>query len=235
MRIMTFNIQHGLDYKNKVIDLGLFADAISRFGADVCGLNEVRDEGPHKEYTDQAGCIARKIGFHHYFGEAIRFDGNNPYGNAIVSRFPFDSVETIIIPDPADKSEPTYYETRCVIRAVAEIEGKKICFLVCHMGLAKTERISAVDTILEILDKTDIPTILMGDFNAQPDASELAPLFERLSDVDGVTVNRGALTCPSDAPTEKIDYILYRGLTCKRAEIITEVISDHFPVIAEFE
>ena len=52
MKIMTFNIQHALDYKNQVIDIELFADSIKKFGADVCGLNEVRNKGVREDYAD---------------------------------------------------------------------------------------------------------------------------------------------------------------------------------------
>lgn len=232
MRVMTFNILHGLDYKNKIIDLDLFISSIKKYRADVCGLNEVRGEGPLDGYTDQTNALGDGLGFSRYFGEAIKVDGTSPYGNAILSRYPFKSVETVLIPDPDDKNEESYFETRCVIKAVADVDGTDICFLVCHMGLMESERKNAVKTLCKILDEIKSPLILMGDFNTEPQDPVLAPLFERLED----TCNKAAeKTFPSDNPRVKIDYILYKGLECVDVTTVKEVISDHLPIFADFK
>lgn len=241
MRIMTFNIQHALDYKNKIIDTGLFARKIKEYGADICGLNEVRGEGTLEDYTDQTNSIADELSFHRYFGEAIKVDGTSPYGNAIVSKLPFKSVETIKIPDSDNNDEinrdgePVHYESRIIIKAVLEIEGKEFCVLVTHMGLAVSERINAINTLCEIIDNTEIPIILMGDFNSTPNEVILTPLFDRLEDTNSFAINPNVHTFASYKPEIKIDYILYRGLKCTYAETIEEIVSDHFPIIAEFE
>ena len=236
MKVMTFNIQHALDYKNRVIDTDLFADAIKKLGVDFCGLNEVRGDGPIDSYTDQTNAIGDRLGFHRYFGEAIKVRGTSPYGNAVVSRYPFKSVETIKIPDPDIDDEldrdgdPVHYESRCIIKSVIEYQGKDICFLVTHFGLAKSERINAVNKLCEIIDETELPLIIMGDFNTEPDDEILTPLFDRLKTVDTVKP-----TFPSYNPEIKIDYIFYKGLECRYSETINEVYADHLPIIAEFE
>lgn len=234
MKIMTFNIQHALDYQKQIIDLDLFAKSIQEFNPDVCGLNEVRGAGPLEGYTDQTSSIGNALGYHHYFGEAIKVLGHSPYGNAIVSRFPFASIETIAIPDPEEKNEGDYYESRCVIRAEVELEGVRVCILVCHMGLNLGERKNAVSTICRLIDSTDLPIILMGDFNTLPGSPELQPICERLHDAACMDKSPVVCTYPSDAPNIKIDYIFYRGLVCKSVTTIERVISDHLPIIAEF-
>ena len=240
MRVMTFNIQHALDYKNQIIDVDLFASVIKKFGADICGLNEVRGEGPIDGYTDQTNALADKLGFNRYFGEAIKVRDTSPYGNAVVSNFPFKSVETVAIPDPEIRNEidrdgdPVHYESRCITKAVVEVKGKEICFLVTHMGLAESERKNAVLTLCNIIDETEMPLILMGDFNSLPNDEILLPFFERLKDTDLKSVNPNAFTYPSYSPKIKIDYIFYRGLECLHAQTVEEVFSDHFPIIAEF-
>lgn len=232
---MTFNIQHALDYQNQVIDTDLFVNAIGLYNADVCCLNEVRGEGPIEGYTNQTDAIGDGLGFFRYFGEAVKVDGTSPYGNAFVSILPFKSCETVAIPEVKDKSKDEYHEPRCVIRAVIEIDGKDICFMNCHMGLSDGERIEAVKTICELIDSTDLPIILTGDFNTTPDDTVLNPIYDRLLDSDEKAVNKGMYTYASYLPENKIDYIFYRNLECAYSEVITEIYSDHFPIIAEFK
>lgn len=234
MKIMTFNIQHCLDYKKQIIDIDLFANTIKKYDPDVCGLNEVRGYGPLDGYTDQTNTLGDKLGWDRYFGEAIKVKKSSPYGNAIVSKYKFKSAETIKIPDPKFRIERASYETRCVIKAIAEIDGCDICFLVCHMGLAKGERKNAVKTICDLIDDINMPVILMGDFNTEPNDKVFAPLLKRLKDTNEKSETPNMGTYPSDAPKKKIDYIFYRGLKCKKVKIITQVVSDHLPIIAEF-
>lgn len=236
MKVMTFNIQHCLDYKKRIVDTNLFAYAIKKHNVDFCGLNEVRGAGPLEDYTDQTNAIADRIGFYGFFGEAIKVKSTSPYGNAVVSRYPFKSVETIKIPDPEKQNEldrdgePVHYESRCIIKAIINAEDKEICILVTHFGLALSERKNAVEKLCEIIDNTDLPLILMGDFNTEPDDEILSPLSERLK-----SVYASENTFPSDNPQIKIDYIFYRGLECIHSETINEIYADHLPITAEFE
>ena len=81
LRIMTFNIQHCMNYITREIDYPLFAKTIAESGADIVGLNEVRGESETEGYDDQARILAEGAGYkYHYFAEAIRFNGRDPYG-----------------------------------------------------------------------------------------------------------------------------------------------------------
>lgn len=235
MKFISFNIQHATDYIRQVINLPYFANEFKRLDPDFLGLNEVMDDGPDEEYSAQVEFFTKTLGWNGYFGLGEMIDGENPFGNAILSKHPIKKAETIAIPDPEDKSEPAYYESRCVIRSEIEVNGKDVCWLVCHMGLAKLERVNAVETVCDIIDNTDLPIILMGDFNAEPDDKVFAPIRERLLDTADISDSGKECTFPSDEPFKKIDYIFYRGLTCKSVETLHDVIADHLPVVAEFE
>ena len=230
MRVMTFNIQHALDFKNKVINTDLFADAIKQNSVDICGLNEVRGEGPVEGYTDQTNTIADALGYNRYFAQAVMVEGTSPYGNALVSKYPIISSETVPISKVRFKLLFKYHEPRCVLKAVVDIRGKKVCIMVCHMGLSGGERKMAVKTIGNLLDSTDLPVILIGDFNTTPDDKVFTPLFKRLKSVD-----TSEPTFPSDKPEIKIDYIFYRGLDCVYSETVKDIYADHLPVIADFK
>ena len=232
MRVMTFNIQHALNFLKQEIDIPLFIEAIKKQNVDFCGLNEVYNEGPRERNTDQAGAIAKGLGFYDFFGEAIRTGGVNPYGIATVSRYPYKSVEKIDIPD-RDSDKPRF-EHRCVIKAVIEVEGKDVCILVSHFGLNDGEKQSAVETVCKLVDECDMPTVVMGDFNMRPDNEMLKPLFERLQDTTVLDAGN-TYTHRSDDPTKKIDYILYKGLECVSCVTVNEIYSDHLPIVAEFK
>lgn len=234
MKVMTFNIQHCLEYKKNKINIPLFAEKIKEYGADVCGLNEVRGKGVLFGYTDQTNALGDSLGFERCFAQAIKVNGKGPYGNAIVSRFPLKDTSTTVIPDPDNKNDNGCFETRCVLKAVASTDIGDVCFLVCHMGLEETERVNAVETICEIADSTDLPTILMGDFNTGPEDVVLKPIYERFNDTDDIALKKGVFTYASYNPVRKIDYIFYKGLKCEKVETIEEVVSDHYPIIAKF-
>ena len=234
MKVMTFNIQHCLDYKKNKINIPLFVETIKQYGADICGLNEVRGKGNLFGYTDQTNALGDGLSFNRYFAKAIKVNGRGPYGNAVVSRYPLKSTETVMIPDPDDKNEDGCFETRCILKSVIDVDGKDVCVLVCHMGLENSERVNAVATLCRIIDEITTPLILMGDFNTTPDNEVLKPLYLRLNDTDLLADDMGAFTYPSYDPEKKIDYIFYRDLTCKNVTTVSEIVSDHFPIIAEF-
>lgn len=98
--VMSFNIQHCLNYRTRQIDFDLFAQVIRQSGADIVGLNEVNGRGAGADYLPQAEILAERLGFHAYFAQAIAFDGVNPYGNALLSRYSIETAQTILIPDP---------------------------------------------------------------------------------------------------------------------------------------
>ena len=77
--------------------------------------------------------------------------------------------------------------------------------------------------------------MLMGDFNALPDATVLKPLYEKLNDT-AAYFDGEKLSFPSDVPDRKIDYIFVsKDLTVVSADIPDIVASDHRPHTAEIE
>lgn len=85
VKIMSFNIQHCLNFITREIDFDVMVDAIKKCGADIIGLQEVNNEGESKEYEAQAKILAEKLGFYYYFTEAIRFDGAETNVSKLIS------------------------------------------------------------------------------------------------------------------------------------------------------
>lgn len=231
IRVMSFNILHCEVYKQNRIDFDAFANAIRESGADIIGLNEVRGMGSREDYRAQAQILAEKTGFYYYFAKAIDVGGENPYGNALLSRFPVLHAETVMIPDPVLRIGGGF-ETRCLLKAQLDVPGG-LTVLVTHFGLHESEQKNAVQTVIANLEAQKL--ILMGDFNVYPDDKILLPIRERLNDAAAL-FRQPLCSFPSDAPDRKIDYIFVSpAVRLLSADIPAVVLSDHRPHNAEIE
>lgn len=232
LRVMTFNIQHGLRYPQQdAIDLKRMADAIRQCGADIVGLNEVRGDGGTEEYQAQAQIIAGYLGFYYYFAPALIMQDGGPYGNALLSRYPIVSAEKIMIEDPLVKDEDTYYETRCVIHGQVDVAGGLDVF-VSHFGLAKAEQRNAVKTVTRLVKNASRPCVFMGDLNMVPSDPILDPLYDLLTDT--AARDGSQMTWIADKPDRKLDYIFVKGdIAVKHFEVPELIASDHRPCIAD--
>lgn len=233
VKVVSYNIQHCGVYKSDLIDFDAFAETIKGFEADIIGLNEVRGQGKREDYEAQAKILAEKLGMNYYFAKAIEFDGENPYGNAILSKYPIVSAETIAIPDPEVRAYDGYYETRCVLKAIIDVGETEICVLVTHFGLNPDEAENAAATVM-----ANIPEkkgILMGDFNVTPDSYVLKPIRGVLNDTADL-FDEELLSWPSDIPERKIDYIFHTpDIKCLEGNIPAIETSDHRPHTATFD
>lgn len=232
LTVMSFNTQHCFNYVTKQIEFDCFVDAIHNCGADIIGLQEMRDLGPDPDYTAQVKILAEKLGYHYYFAKAIDFYGRSPYGNGLLSRYPILSAETVLIPDPSVKVYSGYYETRCILKAKIDVAGG-LNIIATHFGLNPDEQVNAVQTIISNLPEER--GVLMGDFNLRPNDRILKPIQERLFDTASLFTEE-KVSFPSDAPDRKIDYIFTTNdLKVLEADIPALVVSDHRPHTAVIE
>ena len=232
MKIMTFNTQHCQNYVEKKIDYEIMANAIKSIDPDVIVLNEMRDIGDAPGYEAQTRILAELCGMKHfYFAKAIDvYDVSSPYGNAIMSKLPFDTVETVKIPMPKEKTGKRCYESRCLLKAKLKCG---LWVLGIHAGLNPDEHELAIQAVLDNVQNEKC--IVMGDFNMRPEN----PLFERFNGIlTDVAVKFGSplLSFPSDLPTKKIDYIFTTpDVKIISADIPSIIASDHRPHTAEID
>ena len=230
---MTFNTLHCMNYITHKIDFDIMADTIRQCGGDIIGMQEMRDEADAPHFDAQTRILAEKLGYpYYYFAEAIRHDGIKPYGNALISRYPILSAETIKIPDPEIKQYDGYYETRCMLKAVVDVGGG-LNVLVTHVGLNPDEKENAVETMLSNISKERC--VLMGDFNMTPNNELLEKLRNRMYDT-AEKFTEPKLSFPADEPRMKLDYIFTsKDLKVKDADIPSIVASDHRPYVITIE
>lgn len=243
IRVMTYNIQHGHVHLDNHIDLTKVCDVIREYDPDIVGLNEVRGRGKRDDYTAQVETMAAYLGYHCYFGRSICINGSEPYGNAVLSKYPIIEASVIRIPNPVDEEALRKCEPRSLCRAVIEIpiDGEagaysgavtELAVYASHFGLTEVEQEHAVSTALTCLSAEPRPFLLMGDFNMQPDAPLMQPLHRSLNSVDPLI--EGKMSFPSDSPRIKIDYIYAsRDITFIDADVPQIVASDHCPIWAD--
>lgn len=229
LKIMSFNVQHCLNYRTQKIDYAVMVDAIQQCQAEIIGLNEMYDFSPLANSTiSEIQELAARLGYYHYFARAIEIAPGKPYGNAILSKYPILSAETIAIPNP-EAPLPNHkfsYEPRCVLKVTLDV-GRPLCVLVSHFGLNPDEQTLAVQTVLSQIE--DDRCVLMGDFNITPDNALLIPIRAELQDAAAL-FTEALLSFPSDNPDRKIDYIFVsKDIRLLEADIPPIVASDHRP------
>lgn len=232
LKIATFNVQHFSEFYSGRIDLPLFAKTIRESGADIVGLNETYGAGSSYGKLTQVEELAEMLGMHRYFSEATAL-ASGRYGNSILSRYPLEDCRTVPIPDPEVRRYDGYYETRAVLRCIADVNGAKLDLAVTHFGLNPDEHENAVKTVLSQIG--DERFVLMGDLNVTPENAVLDPIRRRLRDTADAG-GKAMLTFPADAPDRKIDYIFVSAdMKTVAAEVLPAVVSDHRAYLATFE
>lgn len=231
IKIMTYNIQHCNAHLRGVIDYDLIASAIAREGADIVGLNEVYGDGGGE--ISQAKILADAVGYpYFYFAKAIELRGGRGYGNAILSKYPISSAQTIAVPDPDPdrRSYGGHYESRVLLKAdITTPSANRLTVGVIHFGLNPDEAENAVKTVIKELPHER--SLLIGDLNLTPDSKILDPIRMRMKDTQTM-----APTFPSDAPRTKIDHIFMTpDIKLISHDTPPTVASDHLPHTANIE
>ncbi len=241
LKIMTYNIAAGRDFTNGpakpiIRNPDKTAAVIAAQAPAICGLNEVDYQLPRSNYIRLAKYLGDAIGYESAFAPAVTW-APGTYGNGFLSKYPIKEVEIFPIPDPADKSEPVYYESRVTLHAVVDFDGHLADVYVSHFGLARTEAESAVKTLMGIVKMAKHPIIVMGDFNLDADDPILASIYEQFDDTFAVYPDKTAFTYPSQPCLEgrahKIDYIFVsRDIKTESVEIVESTVSDHKGYVA---
>lgn len=241
LKLMTYNIMSGRNYpelKNgkdwldpTLVNPSLVAKVIKEQSADIVGMNEVHGEG--FIFDNQPDRIAKEAGYdYYYFAQAI-IDRGSPYGNAVLSKYPIVGAETIAL-DAGDPAEDSNCEARSIAKVIIDLNGQKIMVLVSHFGLLSSEKWTAVETIKKILEESDYPCILMGDFNMCPNELLIQELKCILKDTAPEVVEGNWYTFSSDNPIMKIDYIFVdKTIKVVKAQALEAEPSDHKPYVAE--
>ncbi len=233
-KVMTYNIHHANPPSEKVkIDVAAIARVINQEKPDLVALQEVDiyTERSGKK-LNQARELAWLTGMKSFFMKALDYQGGE-YGIAVLSKHPIlDSAGYLLPRDPTLGGED-----RAVASITVQLPGnKKIIFASTHLDLKEGNRLSQARVLIGHFEKSELPMVLGGDFNALK-GSSVIDLFDQ--HFTRTCRDDCAPTIPIVNPNRTIDFIMYKptgSVKVSNTRVIDEkYASDHLPVVAELE
>jgi endonuclease/exonuclease/phosphatase family metal-dependent hydrolase len=254
-RVATFNIHKGADRQGRY-DLERTIEAIRHLDADLVGVQEVMRNHPEFNCDDQPALIAeglrRRTGrpWTHVHAKAWTLDNRQCLARGRGSDVATEGLAFLAAGPIVASSSVRLSEGRVGL-AVRVAAMPQVPVIVTHLAANREnqrDRIHEIGVLLPWAARQG-PGLLIGDFNAQPDASELGPLMARYLDAwtEAVALGRaGGVASGSTRPgrrVSRIDYVLYEpnvDLALQSADVVDVSalsggeVSDHHPVVATF-
>lgn len=252
LKVGAYNIAHGRGgklgesnwsseiRKKGEAHLQRIADQIRLTDLDVVILNEVDFDANWSGGFDHARYIAEHSGFP-YVAELTNIDIDLPFfnlrfGNAILSKHPFEHVASIELP-PVKWWEPYLAGRKNALEATIIHNGEAISFIAIHIETRSQEvRLSSVSTLTDHIQTSDTPYILLGDFNSQRTKNS-STAIDQLIEQHGFKTDVNVAnwhTFPSVKPDRGIDWILVPpSLSIHSTRAIPSDLSDHLMITSE--
>ena len=252
LRLVTFNIAHarglnpiqGITSQRKLqMNLRKIAGLLDRLKPDIVALQEIDERSRWAGNFDHLDYLRVHTRFPHtVFGINNRRTGliNLSYGNALLSQHPIRAAETVVFGQRRLGEKGFLY---------AELDIGGVCVPVVNLHLhfgSRAQRLVQLERLLAWLREKHrlhrqtwkIPPIICGDFNnpgTRDDAT--AALLSHLSDYcDYVLHPASGGTFPSPLPQRTLDFIfLPAGCVAAKCEVVKSMLSEHRPVVVEFE
>lgn len=243
-RILVYNMAYGTgapkSFSSNLLNIPRYfmstranLNKISRFinsqHADLIGLLEV-DTGSYRSSSiNQAARISKYLNkFCHV---------STKYGDRLSGRIiPILRKQGNAILTKDNNSSGIYhYFPSGFKKLIIELALDEFRFFLLHLSLSKRVRRIQLNHIANLLvSNKNRPVIIAGDFNTFGGMEELKAIQKELNllnpNIDGIP------TFPSWAPKYQVDFILCsKGIKIKKFEVPNVKLSDHLPLILDFE
>jgi endonuclease/exonuclease/phosphatase family metal-dependent hydrolase len=250
LRVMSFNIQHGIDGSHKY-NLQRAIDTIAKTQPDLVALQEVTRNHPFYNCDDQPAKIA----------EGLKAATGRPWSVVYEQEWFTPNVEcqqrgrgdgketeglAFLAPGPLGETSMTPLPVSRIALTVKWPAAGGMPVTVTHLASGKQNgpaRGKEVEALVKWTEKLGPSQIVVGDFNLTPDAPELQPMLTVFRDAWQVALD--ARTSTGTAATHgdrRIDYIFFKGSalevagaqTMETASWFGADASDHRPLLAAF-
>ncbi|MFE0251010.1 endonuclease/exonuclease/phosphatase family protein [Streptomyces sp. NPDC059010] len=222
-RVMTWNICNPCETSN--VDR---AAEIARYAPQVIGLQEacVRDVEKIRDYLENLHGLV----YHVEYGTVLRNWGRcggvpwhpGAYGQAILSAAPMTGHVAVEYPDGGS-------EDRGYMAVTTEVGGQSVRVFNTHLAHRRQEAVRArqIGVLAKEVARQD-RAIVLGDFNAVPDAPELDGMWALAADADPQCRTPQTGTCETTTDWQtKFDYIFLRGIAPREHGVHQTEASDH--------
>ncbi|MGW3990025.1 endonuclease/exonuclease/phosphatase family protein [Streptomyces sp. NPDC004830] len=230
-RVMTWNLCNPCE----VGDAERAAE-IAEYAPQVVGMQEacVRDVERIRDYLEHLHGLV----YHVEYGSVLRSWGRcgglpwNPggFGQAILSAAPMTGLVTAEYPDGGS-------EDRGYMAVTTTVGDRPVRVFNTHLAQRRQEEVRAgqVGVLTEEVARHD-RAIVLGDFNAVPEAPELTGMWTLATDTDPQCRPEPSGTCrPTTDWQSKFDYVFLRGIAPRDHRVHPSPASDHHVVYADLD
>jgi endonuclease/exonuclease/phosphatase family metal-dependent hydrolase len=251
LKVMTFNIQHGIDGSDKY-NLQRAIDTVARIQPDLVALQEVTRNHPYYNCDDQPEKIA----------EGLKTATGRPWSVVYEQEWFTPNVEcqqsgrgdgketeglALLAPGALGARSMSPLPVSRIALTVKLPAAGGLPVTVTHLASGKPNgpaRGKEVDALLKWTHKLGGSQIVVGDFNLKPEEPELQPMLMMFNDAWQVGYGAGRATGGAATHGDKrIDFVFYKGddlaltaiQTVETSSWFGKAASDHRPVVATFK
>jgi endonuclease/exonuclease/phosphatase family metal-dependent hydrolase len=250
LKVMTFNIQHGIGGSNKY-NLQRAIDTIAKIRPDLVALQEVTRNHPYYNCDDQPAKIA----------EGLKEATGRPWSVAYEQEWFTPNVEcqqggrgdgketeglAFLAPGPLGPSSKTPLPVSRIALTIKWPAAGGMPVTVTHLASGRQNneaRAKEVEALLKWTGSLGASQIVLGDFNLKPDEPALQPMLTMFRDAWRSGSDAGTASGGEGTHGEKrIDYVFFRGdylnltgvQTIDTTSWFGAAASDHRPLVATF-
>jgi endonuclease/exonuclease/phosphatase family metal-dependent hydrolase len=230
LKVATFNIHHGQG-TDGYLNLMRIAEVIRALDVDIIGLQEVdKNWGNRSQGQNQLAFLSGILDMEAHFGPALSRKGEQGYGyygNGVLSKHPIIKARNHHL-KRLDGSED-----RAFIETLIRVGDKKMVFITVHLGLSEWERHMHLNQLLERVDESDCPVVVVGDFNSPSDSELIEMMGRRMTDAFAVAGRGEGVSFVNSVSSVRIDYIwVSKDFEVLESRTFATIASDHYPVTA---
>ncbi|MFF7530279.1 endonuclease/exonuclease/phosphatase family protein [Streptomyces bobili] len=227
-RVMTWNLCNPCETSD--VDR---AAEIARYAPQVIGLQEacVRDVESVRDHLENLHGLV----YHVEYGSVLQNWGRcggapwspGAYGQALLSAAPMTDRVKVEYPDGGS-------EDRGYMAVTTMVGGRSVRVFNTHLAERRQEAVRAKQTaVLAAAVARHDRAIVIGDFNATPDAPELAPMWELAADADP-QCHPAPGSCETTTDWQsKFDYVFLRDVARLDHRVRHSPYSDHDLLLAD--